>query len=373
MMKIPILDLHRQIAPLRREIDNGIRGVIDRTDFILGDQTRLFEKEAAAYCGVKYALGVSNGTDALKLCLSACGIRPGDGVICPSFTYFATAGAISGIGAIPVFADIDPLTYNISPESVRGILLRDKKRKIKAVIPVHLYGQCAEMETLLELSVKFGLKVIEDTAQAFGAEYKGKKAGTLGDCAAVSFYPGKNLGAFGDAGMVLTNNKKISEAVSLLRNQGDKGKYNHALLGGNQRMDGIQAAVLRVKLKYLDSWNAKRLENALFYNRHLQYLDLVTPYIRQDCRHTFHHYVCRVIRRRDELTDYLNKKGIDARVYYPRSLHLQKCFKYLGSAAGDLSESLYASKEVLAIPVFPELKEKEKEYIIDSIKRFFKC
>ncbi len=285
-MKISALDLKKQIAPIRREIDAAIKGVIDNASFILGPGVDKFEESAAKYCRVKYAIGVSSGTDAIGLSLLALGISFGEGVICPAFTYYATAGAVAAIGARPVFADIDKDTYNISLESVEKILLSKEKFKIKAIIPVHLFGQCADMDGILKLARKYQLKVVEDAAQAFGAEYlpagrqgKGRKAGTLGDCGSVSFYPGKNLGAFGDAGLILTNKREVAKRLKILRNQGNKNKYHHLLLGRNNRLDTIQAVVLDVKLKYLDQWNRKRQEIARYYNCNLAGLNIKTPFV----------------------------------------------------------------------------------------------
>lgn len=367
---IPIQDLKKQIAPIRQELENAVKEVIDNTNFILGKPVADFENEVTKYCQVKYAVGVSNGTDAIKLALLALGIKYGDGVICPAFTYYATAGAIAGIGAIPVFADIEPDTYNISVASIKKILGRNKKLNIKAIVPVHLYGQCADMDDILKVSRQHKLKVIEDTAQAFGAEYKGKKAGTMGDSGAVSFFPGKNLGAFGDAGMVLTNNKIIAERLKTFRNQGNKEKYYHLVIGYNNRMDTIQAAVLKVKLKYLDSWNKKRQVNAEYFNQQLKDLNIKVPYVAEYSTHTYHQYVLRLNCSSAKLIEHLRSKDIDARVYYPLPLHLQKCFGYLGYKRGDFPESEKASLQTLAIPVYPDLTKEEMDYMITSIREF---
>lgn len=367
-MKIPALDLKKQIAPIRQEIDAAIKEVIDNTSFILGEAVARFEQHIAEYSKAKYAIGVSNGSDAISLSLLALGIKPGDGVICPSFTYYATAGAAAGIGAHPVFADIDKDTYNISIESVEKVLTKKNKLKIKAIIPVHLYGQCADMDGILKLASKFKLKVIEDTAQAFGAEYKGKKAGTLGDCGAVSFYPGKNLGAFGDAGLILTNNQAVAERLKILRNQGNKDKYHHLVLGRNNRMDTIQAVVLDVKLKYLDDWNKKRREVAQYYNRNLAALDLKLPVTADYSTHIYHQYTLKCPVTNKKFIDYLLSKGIDSRVFYPVPLHLQECFKYLGYKTGDFPEAEKAAKQIFTLPIYPELSGEEKDYIIQSVK-----
>jgi dTDP-4-amino-4,6-dideoxygalactose transaminase len=370
MEKIPILDLKKQIAPLRKELDTAIKEVIDEANFVFGRKIQEFEEGAAKYCKVKYAIGVSNGTDAIRLALLALGVKSKDKVICPAFTFYATASAIAGIGAVPVFADIDPLTYNISPECVEKILKR--KVKARAIIPVHLYGQCADMQALLSLARRYGLKVIEDAAQAFGAEYKGKKAGAMGDCGAVSFFPGKNLGAFGDAGMVLTDNKALAQRLRLLRNQGNRERYFHTVIGYNHRMDTLQAAVLKVKLRYLDRWNQKRRKIAAYFNKNLSGLDIITPYVAPGNKHIYHQYVLRLKGGSAGLIAHLKQKGIDARVYYPLPLHLQKCFQYLGYKRGGLPESERAAQEVLAIPVYPDLARRQMDYIVTSIREFLR-
>lgn len=367
---IPLLDLKKQIAPIRAEIDEAIKKVIDNTNFILGKEVEELENEVARYTGVKYAVGVSNGTDAIKLALTALGIGAGDGVICPAFTYYATAGAVASIGAIPVFTDIDFQTYNITAQSLETTIKKNKKSKIKAVIPVHLYGQCADMAAIIRVAKSYKLKVIEDAAQAFGAEYKGKKAGAIADCGSVSFFPGKNLGAFGDAGMVLTNNKTATDKIRLLRNQGNKAKYFHEVLGYNHRLDTLQAAVLKVKLKYLDGWNNKRRENAEYFNRQLSGLKIKTPYAAPYSSHIYHQYVLRLSISSAKLIEHLRGKGIDARIYYPVPLHLQQCFKYLGYRRGDFPEAERASSQTIAIPVYPDLTKQELDYIIASIKEF---
>jgi len=367
-MKIPALNLKRQIEPIRKEIDRAIKGVIDNSSFILGGAVEEFEKNAAKYCGCRYAIGVSNGTDSISLSLLALGVKPGDGVICPAFTYYATAGAVASIGAIPVFTDIDPDTYNISVKSAEQIIKKRLKVKIKAIIPVHLYGQCADMYGVMKLARKYNLKVVEDTAQAFGAEYRNRKAGTIGDCGSVSFFPGKNLGAFGDAGMVLTNSKAVAEKIKILRNQGNQKKYYHIALGRNNRMDGIQGAVLNVKLRYLDGWNRRRQELARYYNRSLSGLALKTPIVAKHSTHIYHQYVLRIPKNRDGLMAYLQKAGIDARIFYPIPLHLQKCFRCLGYKKGDFPESEKASQQTLTLPIDPELNRRERDFIIHSVR-----
>ncbi|MGA2775503.1 MAG: DegT/DnrJ/EryC1/StrS family aminotransferase [Candidatus Omnitrophota bacterium] len=367
-MRINALDLKKQIAPIRRELDARIKEAIDNSAFILGARVAKFEENAAKYCKVKYSVGVSNGTDALSLALLALGIKNGEGVVCPAFTYYATAGAVANIGAVPVFADIDKDTYNISPESLEKVLSAKNKLKIKAVIPVHLYGQCADMDVILKLAKKYKIRVVEDTAQAFGAEYKGRKAGTLGDCGAVSFYPGKNLGAFGDAGMILTSNKALARRLRILRNQGNKNKYYHSVLGRNNRLDTIQAVVLDVKLKYLDEWNRKRQELAEYYNRSLSGFNIKTPFVPGYTTHIYHQYVLRAPVSNKRFISRLQVKGIDSRVFYPIPLHLQKCFKYLGYKAGDFPAAEKAAKQIFTLPIYPELNSKEREYIIQTLK-----
>lgn len=369
---IPILDLKKQIAPLRKEIDAAIKKVINQANFVFGKEIEDFEKEIIKYCKVKFAVAVSNGTDAIRLALIALGIKPGEGVICPAFTYYATAGAIAAVGARPVFADIEPDTYNISTASIEKVLKQKRNYNIKAIVPVHLYGQCADMDAILKIAKRNHIKIIEDTAQAFGAEYKGRKAGTMGDCGAVSFFPAKNLGAFGDAGMVLTNSKIIAEKLKLLRNQGNIEKYHHLVIGYNNRMDTLQAAVLKVKLKYLDSWNKKRKENAEYLSKRLKDLEINTPFVPSYNTHIYHQYVLRLSGPSRKLIAYLKGKGIDARVYYPLPLHLQKCFRYLGYKKGDFPESEKASIQTLTLPVYPDLTREEMNYIADSVKEFLK-
>ncbi len=367
-MQIPALDLKKQIFPLRKKLDAAIKEVIDRTSFILGEKVEQFERHAADYAGVKYAIGVANGTDAISLGLLAMGIKPGEGVICPAFTYYATAGAAAHIGTIPVFADIDEDTYNISLASVEKILAQKHKIKITAVIPVHLYGMCADMDGILKLARKYKLKVLEDTAQAFGAAYKGKKAGTLGDCGTVSFYPGKNLGAFGDAGLIMTNHQALAQKLKILRNQGNRHQYYHTVLGRNNRMDAIQAAVLDVKLKYLDRWNKARQQVANYYNRNLSGLGIKLPKTADYSTHIYHQYVLSTKISNLSAVNYLHKKGIDSRVFYPVPLHLQPCFQYLGYQKGDFPVAENAARRTFTLPIFPELTKQKKDYIIQSVK-----
>jgi dTDP-4-amino-4,6-dideoxygalactose transaminase len=394
-MKISALDMKAQLAPIREEIDKAIADVIDNGAFILGREVEKLEQEICKYTASPYAMGVSNGTDAISLALEALEIKQGDKVLCPAFTYYATAGAIANTGAIPVFVDIDPKTYCISSDSITTILRTTQyalRNTIKAIIPVHLYGQCADMEAILQIAKEHNLKVIEDTAQAFGATYhcdlrhceprRGeaiispngttRKAGTMGDCGTVSFFPGKNLGACGDAGMVLAQDKAVAERLLCLRNQGSdaSNKYKHISLGHNNRLDAIQAAVLLVKLKYIGKWNKQREKNAAYYNSKLKDTGLVLPCVPDTNTHTYHQYTLRAKDNtsRDAIISHLQQKGIDARVFYPIPLHLQPCFAYLGYKKGDFPESEQAADEVFSIPVYPELTTEQMDYVVESVK-----
>jgi dTDP-4-amino-4,6-dideoxygalactose transaminase len=371
---IPIVDLKKQYAGIKKEVAAAVEKVLDSCQFILGDEVRNFETDAARYENKKYAVAVANGTDAILLALKAFGIKEGDEVITSTFTYFATAGAITHSGARPVFCDIDPRTYNISPEKLEELLRKpntENRNPIKAVIPVHLYGQMADMDEILKVAKKYDLKVIEDAAQAFGAEYRDKKAGSLGDAGCFSFYPGKNLGAYGDAGMVVTDDKDIADSLQVYRNQGNKVKYHHTVIGYNSRMDTIQAAVLRVKLKYIDEWNEKRRAIAKFYDKKLKESDVVTPFVASGRDHIYHLYIIRLKGRqqKERVETQLNKKGIDARTYYPVPLHLQECFSYLGYKKGDFPAAEAAAEETLAIPIYPELTQEEQGFIVDAVRK----
>lgn len=367
-MNIPILDLTAQYKSIKSEIDAAIKGVVDSQHFILGPEVEAFESEVAAYCGTEYAIGVASGTDALILSLKALGIGPGDEVITTPFTFFATAEAVSIVGAKPVFVDIDPRTYCINPE-----LIEDKITKnTKVVIPVHLFGQCADMDPILEVAKINNLKVIEDTAQAMGATYKGRQAGSMGDAGALSFFPSKNLGGFGDGGMIITNNKDIADKVRMLRVHGSTIRYIHSAIGTNSRLDALQAAVLRVKLKHLNGWLDSRRRIAEYYNDNLKGIDnLTTPYSPAHNGHTYHLYVLRVKPDPEKLSKFLNDQGIEARTYYPVSLHLQDCYKNLGYKKGVLPESESASPQTLAIPIYPELGREEMDAIISAIRGIY--
>ncbi len=368
-MHIPILDLKRQYQSIKPQIDAAIKRCVDNQDFILGDEVTNLEKEISYYCGTKYGIGVASGTDSLILSLKALGVKEGDEVITSPFTFFATAEAVSLVGAKPVFVDIDPKTYNINPALI------DKRvtDSTKAIIPVHLYGQCADMDPIRKTAKRHGLKILEDGAQSIGATYKGKKSGSLGDIGSLSFFPSKNLGGFGDAGMVVTDDKYIADKIRILRVHGSAGRYMHSVIGTNSRLDNIQAAVLCVKLKYLDKWLEARRENAKYYDGNLKGLPVETPYVPQYNRHTYHLYVIRVPKGSQGLMKYLLDNGIEARTYYPVPLHLQECYSNLGYKKGEFPESEKASREALALPIFPEMTLEEKDYVISRVRNFFKA
>jgi dTDP-4-amino-4,6-dideoxygalactose transaminase len=362
-VSISILDLQAQYKNIKTEIDAAISRVVESQHFILGPEVEAFEGEVAAYCGTKYAAGVASGTDALILALKALGIGPGDEVITTPFTFFATAESVSIVGAKPVFVDVDPKTYCIDPE-----LIEDKiTKRTKAIIPVHLFGQCADMDRILEIAKLNNLRVIEDTAQAMGATYKGRQAGSMGDIGCLSFFPSKNLGGFGDGGMIITNNKELSDKIKMLRVHGSTVRYIHSTIGTNSRLDALQAAILRVKLRHLNEWLEGRRKVAKYYDEHLKGSQLTTPYTPSYNMHTYHLYVLRVKPSPEKLARSLNDAGIEARTYYPVSLHLQECYKGLGYRKGDLKESESASPETLAIPIYPELGAKELSFIVNKI------
>lgn len=364
-MKVSSLDLKRQYESIREEINTAVLEVIASQSFVLGPFVESFENSIAQFCCVKHAIGVSSGTDAILLALMACGIKNGDEVITTPFTFFATAGSIARLGAIPVFVDIDPFTYNIDVTKIAAAI----SKKTKAILPVHLYGQCASMDVILEIARANGLMVIEDAAQAIGAVYRGKNAGSLGDVGCFSFYPTKNLGGYGDGGLVTTHDDKLAEFVKVLRVHGSKPKYYHSYVGINGRLDAIQAAVLSVKLKHLNGWSEKRRVIAAYYNEHLKGLPIRLPKIDPHNTHIFHQYVI-ATSNRDALMKYLENQGIETTIYYPVPLHLQKCFEYLGYNRGTLPESERASNETLALPIFPEITQEEQDYVISHIKKF---
>src|SRR6267143_5746780 len=371
-MQVPLLDLKPQYRPLAAEIQAAIEKVCANQHFILGPGVKELEASVAAYSQCRHGIGVSSGTDALLLALMALGIGPGDAVITSPFTFFATAGTIARTGARPIFCDIDPVTFNLSPAAVQtfiheqcaereGLINRATGGRIKALMPVHLYGQSADMDPLMAIARKYRLKVIEDAAQAIGTQYKnGVRAGTIGDVGCFSFFPSKNLGAFGDAGLCTTNDAELAESLRVLRVHGGKPKYFHAVIGGNFRIDELQAAVLRVKLKYLDGWTEGRQRNAAYYDAAFASAGLGaklrTPAAVPGYRHIFNQYVVRA-QNRDALRARLTERGIGSEIYYPMPLHLQKCFAYLNHRAGDLPQSERAAGETLALPIYPELTQ----------------
>ncbi|MFW5799660.1 MAG: DegT/DnrJ/EryC1/StrS family aminotransferase [Spirochaetota bacterium] len=373
-MNVPLLDLKAQYKTLRDGLIKEVNEVMDSQKYILGPKVELFEKNVAEYCDAKYALGVSSGTDALLMSLLTLDINEGDEVILPPFTFFATGGIVYRAGAKIVFADIDPITYNIDPDSFEKAI----SPKTKAVIPVHLFGQCAQMDKIKEIATKNNIKVIEDAAQAVGSIYKGRRAGSLGDIGAFSCYPSKNLGAAGEAGFITTNDDDLYKMLMMARNHGQtKSTYYHKFVGGNFRMDGIQGAVLNHKLKFLDEWTEKRRENAKFYNDYFKNAGIVDLHISVPNevydRHIYHQYTISVKSgKRDMLRSHLNDKGIGSGIYYPLPLHLQPCFEYLGYNKGDFPVSENSCNEVLSLPVYPEMTQEMKDYVAEAIVEFFK-
>lgn len=362
---ISVLDLTEQYLEIKNEIDRAISEVVRSGQFILGRFVEDFEKEVATYLKVKYAIGVASGTDALYLALLASGIKRGDEVITTPFTFFATAEVTSNIGAKPVFVDIEPKTFNINVEKIEKAITS----RTKAIIPVHLFGHSSRMDKIMQAASKHNLKIVEDCAQSFGADYRGRKTGTIGDAGCFSFFPTKNLGAYGDGGMIVTSSDEIAEKVKLLRAHGSEKKYYHKILGYNSRLDAIQAAILKVKLKYIDIWNKKRAAVARKYRESIVNKDIVSPFEDKDSSHVYHQYTIRCPYR-DNLKDYLAKEGISTMVYYPLSLHLQEAYKDLGYGAGSFPESEKAQKEVLSLPIYPELSDDNIKYISEKINSF---
>lgn len=359
---VKLLDLTAQYYPIRAEIRRAIDEVCDEQALILGPHVEKFERSLAAYCQTKHAIGVSSGTDALLVSLMAFGVGPGDEVICPAFTFFATAGCIDRLGARIVFADIDPATFNLAPDRLEKLITP----RTKAIIPVHLFGQCADMEAINAIAAKHGLKVLEDAAQAIGAKRHGKAACSMGLAGALSFYPTKNLGAFGDAGAICTNDDALAETCRLLRVHGSAHTYHHKLVGGMFRMAAIQAAVLSVKLKYLDSWHEARRAHAAIYDKAFAGTKVVPPKIAEGNWSIYNQYVVRVPNR-DAVKAELGKRNIGTAVYYPIPLHEQECFAKLGYKAGDFPESERACREVLALPVYPELAPEQIEHVAKQV------
>jgi len=376
-VRVPLLDLKRQYRAIQPEIDAAIARVVGSGQYILGPEVEAFEREIAHYLGAEHAIGVASGTDALWLALKAVGVGPGDKVIVPGFTFGATASAVCNTGAEPVFVDIDPRTFNIDPKHVRETLEShpELQERVKAIIPVHLYGQPADMDEILALAREYDLFVIEDAAQAIGAEYKGKKVGTLGHLGCFSFFPTKNLGAYGDGGLVTTNDEELADRVRLLRVHGARPKYYHHLVGTNSRLDALQAAILRVKLPHLEGWTRARQEHAAYYDERLAGIEgIEIPYRAPDRTHIYHQYTLRVGGGlRDDLQQYLTGAGIGTAVYYPTPLHLQPCFRPLGYREGELPESERASREVLSLPMFPELTGEETGAVAERVQEGLKA
>lgn len=367
-MPVPMLDVRRQNAPIEAELRDAAARVIASGSYILGPEVERFEAAAAAFGGARFAVGLSSGTDALLVALMALGIGPGDEVICPSFTFFATASSIARVGARPVFVDSLPSSFNLDPSSVEARITP----RTKALIPVDLFGQPADMDAVLDIAGRHGLRVIEDAAQSFGAEYAGCKAGALGDCGTVSFYPSKNLGGFGEAGLLVTNDPAIAERARLVRNHGAERQYFHSIIGGNFRLDALQAALLSVKLPLLDGYTAARQRHAARYSELLAGLEdsLTLPAILPGRTHIMNQYTIRVPERRDELCSYLQERGIGSAIYYPLPLHRQECFLPFGPHP-ELPVADALAAEVLSLPVFPELTDEEQDSVAEAIRAFF--
>ncbi|MBN2243824.1 MAG: DegT/DnrJ/EryC1/StrS family aminotransferase [Acidobacteria bacterium] len=387
-MKVPLLDLQAQYRTIKDAVHAAVEEVLESQRFIMGNQVASLEKEIAAFCNVPFAIGVASGTDALLVSLKALGVGAGDAVVTVPYTFFATAGAVSNLGARPLFVDIEPRGYALDPEKLDSFLAKEcsvqqSDRKlihkasgsaVKAVLPVHLFGQCADMEEISGIARRYGLPIIEDACQALGAVYKGKAAGSIGDFGCFSFFPSKNLGGAGDGGMILTSSEKLADRARMLRIHGERDRYYHSVVGFNSRLDEIQAAVLRVKLPHLPEWSEARGRNAEFYTRGIEAAGLsdfaTAPTLLPDRTHIFHQYVIRC-ERRDELQGFLKDREIDTKVYYPVSLHEQDCFLSLGYGRNDFPHSHAASKETLALPVYPELTPEQKQHVVDSIAAFY--
>ena len=394
-MKIPLINLKKQYKEIKEDVDKGVLEVLSSSQYIMGTNVREFEKEFSNYLGVKHSISVGNGTDALVIALKALGIGEGDEVITTPWTFFATAESISFVGAIPVFVDVELNTYNIDPCKIEEKITS----KTKAIMPVHIFGQPCDMDAINSIAKKHNLYIIEDVAQAIGAEFKGVKVGTLSDIATFSFFPTKNLGCAGDGGMIVTNNEDLATICKALRahGSGENGqkafnilndikevikeedgkdntvynplKYYNYLIGHNSRLDELQAAILRVKIKEIDKWNNARRENAKFYNKSLKETSLVTPFEDNDVKHVYHLYILQS-EKREEIVSYLSEKGIATGVYYPVPLHLQKAYLDLGYKEGDMPNAEFLSHRTFAIPMFAELTDEEKEYIVNTIKEF---
>lgn len=365
-MAVPLLDLKRQYAPIRAEIDRAVKQVLDHCGFIMGPELKAFETAAAEFCRTRHAIGVASGSDALLLALRACGVGPGDEVITSAFSFFASAGVINHLGAVPVFVDIEPDTYNIDPALIESAVTA----KTKVIMPIHLFGQCADMDPILNIAATHGLKVVEDAAQAIGSQYKGRNAGSIGDMGCFSFFPTKNLGCAGDGGMITTNDEALADMVRLLRQHGGRTEYVHEVIGYNSRLDTLQAALLLVKLPYLRGWTESRRHNAARYNAAFAGLPIKTPTIRDWAYHIYNQYTVSCDKR-DQLMAWLKDRQIGHKIYYPVPFHFQKCFAGLGYKPGDFPQAEKAGKTVVSLPIFGEMTATEQDEVIDAVVRFF--
>jgi len=371
-MQVPLLNLKAQYRAIKADVDQAVAEVFESQYFILGPKVQSCEEKLAQYCRCPHAVGVSSGTDALLIALMAEGIGPGDEVITPPHSFFATAGCVARVGARPVLVDVDPATYNLRPDLIEAAITP----RTRAIIPVHLFGQMADLDPIMEIAGRHKLIVIEDAAQAIGSEYKGRRAGAIGHYGCFSFFPSKNLGAAGDGGLVTTQDAERAEKLRVIRMHGSKPKYYHKVIGGNFRLDALQAAVIEAKLPYLDGWTAQRQANAARYNELFQQSGLVKrkllscPIEAPQRRHIYNQYTIRV-ERRDALQTHLTQAGIGNEIYYPVPFHLQECFAYLGGKAGDFPASESAANQTLAIPVFPEITPAQQEYVVSTIAAFY--
>jgi dTDP-4-amino-4,6-dideoxygalactose transaminase len=369
-MNVPLLDLRAQFQTIRGEVMAAVERVFESQHFILGPEVEAFERDAAEYCRIKHAIGCGSGSDALLLALTALGVGPGDEVVTASFSFFATAGSIARLGARPVFVDISPDDFNVDP----NLIERAITPRAKAILPVHLFGQCAEMDAIREVADRHNLPVIEDAAQAIGAGYCERRAGAMGAVGCFSFFPSKNLGGAGEGGLMTTDDDDLAEKLRLLRVHGMRPKYYHKVVGVNSRLDALQAAVLGVKLKYLERWSDARRRNAEDYDKLFAEAgveEVTTPAVRPNRRHIFNQYTIRCSRR-DELMDFLKRRGVGSEIYYPAPLHLQECFAHLGYKLGDLPATERASRECLSLPIYPELTEEMRQYVVEKIAEFYR-
>lgn len=370
-MNVPFVDLKEQYSAIRDELEQALQDVFRNTAFILGKHVAHFEEEFAAYCGVRHAIGVNSGTDAITLTLKALGLGPGDEVITAANTFVATVEAIVHAGCKPVLVDVLPDTYNMNPHKLEEKITP----RTRAIIPVHLYGQPADLEAIMQIARRYNLFVIEDAAQAHGAQYQGRRVGSIGDAACFSFYPSKNLGAYGDAGAVVTNDEALALKIRQLRDHGSVRKYHHEVVGYNSRLDALQAVVLSVKLKHLDTWNAMRQRNAHLYGELLSKIpDVVAPHTLQDAQHVYHLYVIRLERGdRNRLQEYLKTHGIETGIHYPHPVHLTPAFAYLGYKEGDFPVAERCARNILSLPMYPELRPEQVEYVVNKIRSFFEA